>query len=307
MKKTILILSFLLLGLLPAMAQVDTVVSRNRSIAVGKVEELPAAWGRMKLQRPGEHAGKPVYHPMKDISYVRFADGFRLDYVDGRPVRDNLLGCPTMIVEDNKILAEGLVRLNDSELKSFLGERAYALGYRPGRNLFNVGAWQAGIGINLFMLSGGFHYLLVPRGMKDLYYSGGKSGAAVLSFSYFFGAMAVSGIVATKMGNQAICETLSQPDMAFLSQKDARKNLWWGLAGVGAGVGLMALGNHDWNRHHDNKDQRFPVESFAMIVGGALLVNLGCTFAAKGLVYMSAQSKYKSQLTLSANGLVLNF
>ena len=69
----------------------------------------------------------------------------------------------------------------------------------------------------------------------------------------------------------------------------------------------MALGNHDWNRHYDNKDQRFPVESVAMIVGGALLVNLGCTFAAKGLVYMSAQSKYKSQLTLSANGLVLNF
>lgn len=306
MKKTVLILSFLLLGLLPAMAQVDTVVSRNRSIAVGKVEELPAAWGRMKLQRLGAPEGKSLSCRMKDISYVRFADGFRLDYVDGRPVRDNLLGCPTMIVEDNKILAEGLVRLNDSELKSFLGERAYALGYRPGRNLFNVGAWQAGIGINLFMLSGGF-YSLRPRGMKDLYYSGGKSGAAVLSFSYFFGAMAVSGIVATKMGNQAICETLSQPDMAFLSQKDARKNLWWGLAGVGAGVGLMALGNHDWNRHYDNKDQRFPVESVAMIAGGALLVNLGCTFAAKGLVYMSAQSKYKSQLTLSANGLVLNF
>lgn len=306
MKKTVLILSFLLLGLLPAMAQVDTVVSRNRSIAVGKVEELPAAWGRMKLQRLGAPEGKSLSCRMKDISYVRFADGFRLDYVDGRPVRDNLLGCPTMIVENNKILAEGLVRLNDSELKSFLGERAYALGYRPGRNLFNVGAWQAGIGINLFMLSGGF-YSLRPRGMKDLYYSGGKSGAAVLSFSYFFGAMAVSGIVATKMGNQAICETLSQPDMAFLSQKDARKNLWWGLAGVGAGVGLMALGNHDWNSHYDNKDQRFPVESVAMIAGGALLVNLGCTFAAKGLVYMSAQSKYKSQLTLSANGLVLNF
>ena len=307
MRKTILILSFLLVGLLPSMAQVDTVVARNHSTAVGKVEELPASWSRMKMHRLGAPEGKSLSCRMKDLTYIRFADGFRMDFVNGVPVRDNLLSCPTMVTEDNKIMAEGFVRLNKDELKVLLGDRTYMLGYRPGSTTFTVGAIQCGIGVTEFITKAGF-YAFKSKALKDSYYSSSEFPAFVFAYDYFFASMAVAGLVSMSMGRQSVRDALALRDrMDFMSLETARKNFWWGLAGTGTGIGLMVLGCYDWSKHYRAKDERFPTESIFMMAGGALLANISASFAVRGGVHMLAHSRYNAMVTVAPNGLVINF
>ena len=308
MRKTILILSFLLVGLLPSMAQVDTVVVNTYSKAVGKVEQLPASWSKMKMHRLGDPKGMLVAQPMKDLTYIRFADGFRMDFVNGVPVRDNLLSCPTMITVDNKIKAEGFVSLNKDELKTFLGDRVYYLGYRPDYNMYKVGALQLGIGSVLFYRFDGFGALNFKLVKAGYYSTTGYNDPADLEFVYFWGAMAISGLVSTGIGYFSTKEAVTKrADMNIMSRKTAQKEFWWGLAGIGAGVGVMALGRMDWQRHYKAGDERFPIESVFMIGAGALLANVSASFAIRGIIHMSAQSRYNARLTVAPNGLVLNF
>ena len=307
MRKTILILSFLLVGLLPSMAQVDTVVVNTYSKAVGKVEQLPASWSKMKMHRLGDPKDMLVAQPMKDLTYIRFADGFRMDFVNGVPVRDNLLNCPTMKTVNSKILAEGFVRLNKDELKTFLGDRVYSLGYRPDYIMYKVGGWQLGIG-SVFFFMGGFGALR-PSLLEEEYHSDtGYDAPATLEFLYYVGGMAVSGLVSMKIGYQSTKEAVAKrADMNIMSRQAARKEFWLGLAGIGAGVGVMALGRMDWQRHYKAGDERFPIESVILIAGGALLSNISTSHAIRGLIHMSAQSRYNARLTVAPNGLVLNF
>ena len=62
--------------------------------------------------------------------------------------------------------------------------------------------------------------------------------------------------------------------MNIVSRQAARKEFWLGLAGIGAGVGVMALGRMDWQRHYKAGDERFPIESVILMAGGALLSNI---------------------------------
>lgn len=307
MKKTILLLFFLLMGIVPSMAQVDTVVAINHSTAVGKVEELPASWSRMKMQRLGAPEGKSLSCRMKELSYIRFADGFRMDFVGGRPVRDNLLSCPTMVTEDNKILAEGLVRLNNEELKVLLGDRTYTLGYRPASTVFTVGALQCGIGVAEFISKAGFFAFKFER-IRNEYYSYDGFPGFIFAYDYFYASMAIAGLVSMSMGRQGVRDALAQRDrMDFISRDQAKKEFWWGLAGTGAGLGLVALGCYDWDKNNRAKAERFPAESIVMMAGGALLANISASFAVRGGVHMLAHSRYNAKVTIAPNGVVVNF
>ncbi len=60
------------------------------------MKQIGDAKGDLKMKLETEPGEELVRRPMKDISYIRFSDGFRLDFIDGAAVRDNLLKCPTL-------------------------------------------------------------------------------------------------------------------------------------------------------------------------------------------------------------------
>jgi hypothetical protein len=306
MKKTILLLAWVLMSLIPAAAQVDTVFSKLNTFATGHVLNLSPAWGKMEMERIIGTKTNQLFVPMKNISSIHFADGFRLNFQDGTPVRDNLLLCPNLLTMDNKVMAEGLVRLNDNELKSLLGERTYALGIRPGSTQFTAGAWQAGIGTTWLILFG--IHTIKPNVLRSYYYEGPGTPSWPLSFNYFMDGMAISGLISIVMGKAAVKNALQNRDeMVFVSEKKAKKEFWWGLAGIGAGVGIMAGGCLNWDMHCRSNDQMFPTAAVVMMLGGAILANVGVIYATHGSIYMSAHHKYKSRLNLSAAGISYRF
>jgi len=303
MKKTILLLSFFLIGFLPALAQVDTVVTIKHLHAVGKVKKLPMAWENMKINLATDPEWKVKSHPMKNLSYIRFADGFRVDYLDGEPVRANLISCPTLVPLDSKIMVEGLFPLTEGEIQALYGPKLYALEHATSKFQFKVGAWQASLGLAEFLLIG-LHTLnqtKVENAFYDFNYPG--PAAWTLSTNYLFVTMILSGLFNVSMGRESIQNTLYKRDQSIMSYQQAKKEFWWGVAGMSVGIGTLIYTSLDWKHHLEAKDEVFPTATWLAMIGGAALTNISFCYVLKGGSRMRAYS----QLNLAPNGITLSF
>ena len=308
MKRIILILLFLPMCMGVAFAQVDTVSTHSKGVGFGRIEKLGAPWDVLRLElNMGGTSVKHVAHRMKDLEYVRFADGFRLDYLDGAPLRDNLLSCPTWEAKGNQIWAEGQILLKRTELQSLFGDRLYTLGYQPADFQFKVGGWQFGLGVAEFLLLG-IHMLNINK-IESIYYNSYKDMPSwILPVNYFSMGMMLSGLMSINYVTNTIDEILQIRDAApLMSLETAKKEFWWGLAGTGAGLATMVAGACYWQNNYVRAADAFPTASIVMMVGGSLLANVGLFYTVRGGAHLRAHSRYNSQLSLGGTGLTYCF
>lgn len=315
MKKTILLLALVLIGLIPATAQVDTVFFKQDEFFLGKVTDIRSQGNKLSIQRVKDPYAKQLKFPLTNVTKVHFADGFHLNFKDGKPVRDNLLSSPKIIAEDNKIMAEGLVRLNNNEIKTLLGDRAYTLGYQAGNQLYKSGAWLFGIGT----LFGGSSVLAIlipdPITRRDLDYRlketslGSKEGSpGFIAGICFTGGLVISGLLTMRAGHLSIEKALNQRDqIELVSPRKAWTELGLGLAGTGAGFGMMFWGSDVCKRHFKTGNEHYNTGGVLLMVGGAILANVGITAFLQGSTHIATHFRNKSQLNLSATGISYRF
>lgn len=310
MKKTILLLALVLMGLTPAAAQVDTVFFKQNDYFLGKVTDIRSQGNKLSIQRIKDPYAKQLKFPLKNVTKIHFADGFHLNFENGKPVRDHLLSSPQMLVEDNRIMAEGLVRLNKNEIKTLLGDRAYTLGYQAGNSLYKSGALLFGISTFVFAEKGGFLITLpdpVNRefSLEENLKSAGPESVAVFSF---VGGAIISGLIIMRAAHLNIEKILANPDqIELVSPRKAWTEFGLGVAGTGAGFGLMFWGSDICKRHFDAGNEHFNAGGVLLMVGGSILANVGITALLHGSNHLTTHFKNKSTLNLSATGISYRF
>ena len=294
--KSIPTLALLFLTTLSAFAQVDTVVTNFHLQGIGWVKQIGDAKGELKMKLETEPGEELVRRPMKDISYIRFSDGFRLDFIGGTAIRDNLLECPTLTPHGANVMVEGLLQLNKDEIRALLGPEIYNLSYKPAHTLYNCGLVQAGIGAaGLFT---GIYYLGLPMLQIQQHYTTSTFRGWSVPIIFFSGGMIAGGLGSSIIGERIMAKTVKEyQTVEPHSRLKAKAELFGGLGCVALGAGGMAYGYYDMMKKHKAR-QAFPTGSVVLIGVGAVLANVGITAMLKGSIYLGAWSKYSAQLSI---------
>ena len=86
--------------------------------------------------------------PLNYIRSIAFEDGFTARFKDGILDRSELLNS-TIVKGEQRYKAEGLFRLTDDEMCTYLGAEDYYYKWRPAQAKLSIGTWQIGVGISL--------------------------------------------------------------------------------------------------------------------------------------------------------------
>ena len=294
-------------GTLPVSAQTDTLrLTNGQEYPVLKLNPSISAIGRIKVNLEHFHENKTLEIPLKDIASIRFSDGFEVSFSDGLPVRDNLLAAPRFTAANSSILVEGLIPLNQNEIRSLYGESLYRYGYQSFRRMQWVGLGKTGIGIAGWVVSHSKNpSVWINRKYFDTInvyhetlsgtdYTIGDLSPDWLAASSFFVGLIVDGIVDCGLSanlQKRLLENLSNGGLPTPRQINA--HYMEGGAMIAAGLGTMA-GCYAYLCHHRtwfwdsgiNKGQEgeIPVSKMTWVwmTGGAFLTHFGVSMIETG-------------------------
>ena len=240
------------------------------------------------------------------VKGITFADGFNMAFHDGMLDRSQLLKAKKYSNSGSRILAEGVVPLEDREVCSLLGESAYYL----GRNVYKTqrisGGAKAALAAAALAASTAIH-------ARATWCDTNNDGSWRVSPQWYtvFPASAttlVYGMTEMTLSNLAI-KKLSSHYLTFSppSKKHFATFAWAGGGLALAGGALIGLGHayimnkgtwydlqtydNDGNIYTIDKIGKLPAASWIMPVAGALLMNLGISGFTYGLSGLSGYKK----------------
>lgn len=291
----------------------DTLHGRRRDVVTAKVTSI--ANGKVHVKRQSGSTGSMFVVPFSDIDFIRFADGFRLDFQGGELLRDNVLSAPFFEETLMHVKAEGVLALSSEEIMSFYGPGYFNVVYRPYRAQTLTGFGKLGIGILGSLISfpqrrtstssmEGVPTEGVDRLKWPIHYNRTTTYDPFwTASSMFFLGTTLAGVIDYAVPQFGFRKSLQNPieDRNLPTIGSSKGLLWGGLALSAVGIGTMAFSYADLKAHpsraveetvaynHGQPDLKpeTPWAVYAML-GGALAANLGFSAIQLGATRLSA-------------------
>ena len=240
------------------------------------------------------------------VKGITFADGFSMAFEEGMLDRSQLLQAKKYNISGSRILAEGVVPLEDLEVSSLMGESAYYL----GRNVYKTQRIAGGAKVAVATASLAASTALHARAT---WYDSNNDGSWKVSPQWYtvFPASAstlVYGMTEMTLSNLAI-KKLSSNYLTFSapSKKRFAAFTWAGGGLALAGGALIGLGHayimnkgtwydlqtydNDGNVFAIDKIGKLPPAWWIMPIAGAFMMNLGISGFTYGLSGLSGYKK----------------
>jgi len=277
----------------------------------------PVSWTKADL--------RSVTIPLREISSIRFTDGFELPFQDGIPSRSALTSAPTFRSAWNAVYAEGIVQLTQDEIRALYGETLYRYGYRNYRRMFWAGIGKIGAGTvgavwthrhdpsEWIMNRYDSEFYEYVKTLTGTDYTRGDLYPGWLAATSFFTGCAISGAVDAFMSGftqRHLLNTLA--DWKPLSQKQINARYVGGATMAIVGLGTMTgfslhlnQNRHWFWRHGENlgEEGQKPVmkTEWVLMTGGAFLLHFGISLMEQGAIE-SKLRKYAETGSESGSG-----
>lgn len=280
--------------------------------------------------------------PYDRMDSLRYTNGFKIRFKDGKLMRDNLLEAPDMRATLSLLLAQKTIPLTQDEIRSYYGDRLYSLVYNPYRLRGSVDVVKIVTGLTgsilIWTLKRPAWYNYASSYFDNLeqehlvQYNYGNFSVGWLVVSTCMQGLLFGGIADAVISNyqlnhlQRTREIYQEPTLTR-----ARWEFWGGAALTAAGVGAMALcaaqlSHHNyWNHYVDTVNGQVVNEIhegepaskgfvYGMLLGGTA-ISIGLSFLQFGQARLSAFKKLKGPYaaqfsvgpTLSGYGLSVKF
>lgn len=257
--------------------------------------------------------------PFSVLEYVRFADGFKVRFQDGKMVRDNLLSAPRYNSRLWTVRAEEDIELTQSEIRQLYGDRLFYTAYRPNRAQYITGMSKV-VGGFIGFLTVAYRdptfwgtpssYSTLDHDWEEIQIEKnvGKLSVGCLSLECLLLGTFLTGFVDQASSSIELKALARQRmDMTCPSLGKAKAEFWGGTALAAAGVGTMGyfasrLYEHrEWNHYvcykrgevTENIHQGEPAsmkDLLGLFVGG-VIVNLGVSAMQLGQARLSGFRK----------------
>ena len=281
----------------------DTLYGSKRDVVTAKV--LSIANGKVHVKRPSDRPGSTLVIPFTDVDAIRFPDGFRLNFRDGKLLRDNVLSAPFFEESLMRVKAEGVLALTREEMQSLYGPGYYNVVYRPYRV-----QTQVGIGKLCGSIVGCFYSF--PQGRDAGYKNNTYTYTATVSYDPFWGPAAMffmgtafAGIVDCTISYFGYKQSLRKPveERILPTVASSRRLLWGGVALSAAGIGGFAVSCAQLKAHPSRTVERpgkvdalstgkpSPPWPVYALLGSTIVANLGFSAIQLGATRLSALNR----------------
>ena len=309
----------LFLACYSANAQMDTLYGRERWVTGVKVTTVSNHEVLAKSQE-GSAAEESLKIPLAKLDSLRFADGFTVRFHDGVLERGNLLQAPWYKASFTRVKAEGVLPLNQDEIRQYYGPRNYELVYKPYRNQMAAGIAKTAVGLSVGHFIFGKYLEWYNGWVPEVYYVDSEHSyyytsdprahhfqekvtpvpAAAVAF---LGGMAVSGMVdcsVSAIGQRRLNKYGDQ--LATPSASSAKTLFWSGVALSATGLTAMILSYGQLEAHRFWETTVYPDENGKVVrphsqiprwvpyalFGGSVAANLGFSAIQLGQTRLSA-------------------
>lgn len=307
MKRYALIL-FLLTLLVPGrVCAQDTLRTVNNEVFVTRV--LSVGDTSVRFKPLAFSTGSVSRFRRSYLSSITMYDGFRFDFGPGGELyRDGFASVPKVRLSGGSMYAEGVVRMTSDEVERWLGERRWAMSYKPDLAWHTVGKIGVFGGIGLCILS--FYnddkeITLYQRGrylrirgttIKSQPYDSdlsrilfvGEINPYVVAGELAGIGTLCCGLASFLLSNYSLARTVYNPERSFASLRATKWRYWTGLGIAAAGVGGIAWGTcnlaanrkWDWVLYYDDKSRNkkeggVPLNGCIAVLTGTVAANIG--------------------------------
>lgn len=318
--RKILLSTLAVLSAAPLFAQKDTLFTVNRETVIGRVRTYLPKEGQLKVVTE-----KDKYKTISStyVSSIHFTDGFHLDWLNGTPVRDNLLDAPKIRYGLQNAYVEGLIKLTKPEMRMLYGPVNYYTELIPCRVLFFKGVTE------LFVLGGGSFFVMsnaIQRLANNpdfdvtrakFWYSGngewrfltddGKGIEGRINPNSFIWKAFVFSSLGVGLADLGISlfrfKHLNDERDAFTprSLTWSKTELIGGCALTATGVTLLTVGYVDLLKHEKTVEPPSMASQW-FLLGGAIAAEAGLSLVLAGSIRLHG---YKMNLTPTPGGLAL--
>ena len=318
MRKALFLLACLVAGTIGLKAQgwperPDTLFGSRRDVVTAKVTSI--ANGKVHVKRQSGSPDRTLVIPFSDMKAIRFADGFRLDFRDGKLLRDNVLSAPSFEESLMHVKAEGVLKLTPEEMLSFYGPGYYNVVYKPYRAQAVTGIGKLGVGILGSLISfpqarwSSSHMESVPtEGVDKMKWPNRYTETTTYdpfwtASTMFFMGMTLAGITDCILPDIGFRKSLLKPaGERPLPTTASSKGLIWGGAALSVlGIGGIAASFAELKARPSRSAEtilpyfeQWPVLrteipwAVFLMAGGALAANLGFSAVQLGATRLSA-------------------
>lgn len=309
----------LFLACYSAKAQEDTLYGTERWVSGAKVTTVSNHEVLAKRQE-GSASEETLKIPFAKLDSVRFTDGFTIRFHDGILDRGNLLQAPRYKASFTRVKAEGILPLNQDEIRQYYGPWNYELVYKPYRNQMTTGIAKTAVGLSVGHFIFGKYLEWYNGFVPEVYYVDAEhqyyynSDPRSQHFEEkvtpvpavavaFLGGMAVSGMVdcsVSAIGQRRLNKYGDQ--LATPSASSAKTLFWSGVALSATGLTAMVLSFRQLEAHRFWETRVYPDENGKVdrphsqipgwvpyaLFGGAVAANLGFSAIQLGQTRLSA-------------------
>lgn len=298
-----------------AKAQVDTLYGTERWVTGVKVTTVSNHEVLAKSQE-GSAAEESLKIPLAKLDSLRFADGFTIRFHNGVLERGNLLQAPRYKASFTRVKAEGVLPLNQEEIRQYYGPWNYELVYKPYRNQMVTGITKTVVGLSVGHFIFGKYLEWYNGFVPEVYYVDSEHDFDPRSRHFeekvtpvpaaavaFLGGMAVSGLVdcgVSAIGQRRLNKYGDQ--LATPSASSAKTLFWSGVALSATGLTAMVLSYRQLDAHRFWEIRVYPNENGNVerphsqipgwvpyaLFGGAVAANLGFSAIQLGQTRLSA-------------------
>ena len=320
--RKILLSTLAVLSAAPLFAQKDTLFTVNREIVIGGVRTYSAKEGLLKVVTEKE---KSLKLPSTYISSIHFTDGFHMDWLNGSPVRDNLLDAPTIRFDMENAYVEGLIKLTKPEMQMLFGPVNYYTEIIPCRVLFWKGLTEfviGGLGGSFGIISEIIHIAgnnpdLDVTQAKFRYPGKGLWCYATDAGMGVYGTINPNSFLGVAFALSSLGVGLADLGISLYRLKHLKderdaftpRSLTWsktefigGCALAATGVTLLSVGYVDLLSHTKTVEPP-SMASHWLLLGGAIAAEAGLSLALVGSIRLHG---YKMNLTPTPGGLALS-
>ena len=291
----------------------DVLFGSGRDVVSAKVTSIGN--GKIHAKRQSGTESRSLVVPFSAVDSIRFADGFRLRFQDGAPVRDNLLSAPFYEESLMRVKAEGVLALTPEETRSYYGPGYYDLVYKPYRSQVLTGIGKLGAGVlgslisfpQRFSSSSSSMDYIPTEGLSvdrwPAHYQKTVTYDPIwTTSSMFFLGMGVAGVVDCVVPYFGYRNSLrtAKDDRALPTKASSRGLFWGGIAASVVGLGGMAVSYVELKAHptrtaeatvaqhtDPNLKTEIPWALYTMF-GSAVVANLGFSAVQLGAARLSA-------------------
>ena len=306
--KRLALIVFLLTLLVPGrVCAQDTLRTVNNEVFVTRV--LSVGDTSVRFKPLAFNTGSVSRFRRSYLSSITMHDGFRFDFgPGGELLRNGFASVPNVRSSGGYLYAEGVVRMTSDEVESWLGERRWAMSYKPDLAWHTVGkiGLFGGIALSIVSLCNddkqitlfqrGRYLRIRSSSIKIFPYD---SDCSSITFTGEINPYVVAGelagistlccgLVNYLLSNYSLARTVYNPERSFSSLRATKWRYWTGLGMAAVGVGGMIWGTcnlaanrkWDWTLYYDDKSRNkkeggVPLNGCIAVLTGTVAANIG--------------------------------